>query len=611
MRPTVVAVILTLLVAVIIVAGATALQLQQQRRVGVENFESNIERPLTVLHISPSSPVVLLSDEARGPTAAQLSSTRVVRELGRRGLSVATHAVDPDMSIVDALTAAEGSLIVVPLLAPIYTRTLTLFAAAEAPAVLPTGKEDVSVTAVCLGQLEADLFAIAWAAAGGSDRSGAAATLVAGRYDDRVQQRGLLIAVAWGCPGSRAVLDAEAAAKRWSRSGRARTVAYGDRDGAQHQVAARAPSLRLMPSVVPGESAVLSAPSLVVVNKKNEAAGAIAAEIVRMAMADDERDLLSRVAFTSAAAHVPLSAATSGPLGRMSRHVKSLIDASMPYERAAVPVLEQFESGPSPGVVELIPSYDVEGRFVEGEDDARLAAGHVSGVSLRRGDRLLLTRQTRASEDGSYVVIEEGEHPRVVPHVTLSPLRYRTSLDLDKGSNAWTWIFEFEPAGTDASALARVGDAVVWGPTRTPGVLVAPGRVEVPDAAVHADADAERFVHDWLHPLARCSADPIVPTRELCDAKGGFWDHPCVRDDECPFYTADTSPPGETTYRGGCLSGYCEMPIGVRRSPNSFRHPNRRDSPICACPGQSRTRAASEACCGATSGPIFELQRPV
>lgn len=52
-----------------------------------------------------------------------------------------------------------------------------------------------------------------------------------------------------------------------------------------------------------------------------------------------------------------------------------------------------------------------------------------------------------------------------------------------------------------------------------------------------------------------CYNKPGIPTKRLCDEAGGVWDRPCTRDHECPYFSADA--------RGGCLDGYCEMPLGV------------------------------------------------
>ena len=40
------------------------------------------------------------------------------------------------------------------------------------------------------------------------------------------------------------------------------------------------------------------------------------------------------------------------------------------------------------------------------------------------------------------------------------------------------------------------------------------------------------------------------------------WDKKCYSNDECPYYKANTKYNNE---RGGCIDGYCELPIGVKR----------------------------------------------
>ena len=40
------------------------------------------------------------------------------------------------------------------------------------------------------------------------------------------------------------------------------------------------------------------------------------------------------------------------------------------------------------------------------------------------------------------------------------------------------------------------------------------------------------------------------------------WDSPCVEDEECPFYLKNKNYPNT---RGGCVNGYCEFPIGLKR----------------------------------------------
>lgn len=50
--------------------------------------------------------------------------------------------------------------------------------------------------------------------------------------------------------------------------------------------------------------------------------------------------------------------------------------------------------------------------------------------------------------------------------------------------------------------------------------------------------------------------------------KIGFWDRPCLQDQECPFYKANKNYDNN---RGGCIEGVCEMPINVKLvSPRQF-----------------------------------------
>jgi hypothetical protein len=80
--------------------------------------------------------------------------------------------------------------------------------------------------------------------------------------------------------------------------------------------------------------------------------------------------------------------------------------------------------------------------------------------------------------------------------------------------------------------------------------------------------------------------DSTIKIKELCKSKydttgnlkrfgtADVWDRPCDYDEECPFYQKNTT---YKNYRGGCISGHCEMPIGVKRI--AFR--NYEGTPLC------------------------------
>lgn len=144
------------------------------------------------------------------------------------------------------------------------------------------------------------------------------------------------------------------------------------------------------------------------------------------------------------------------------------------------------------------------------------------------------------------------------------------------------------PAGPAPSEGALVGDVEqgVWGELRRTArgawlVLGEPpnGRPPAEPALREMVAGArwsERGRLDFS-----CYNRPRELTRGACEARGGVWDRPCTRDHECPYFSADA--------RGGCVRGFCEMPLGVNNI--AFTVPEGR--PVCrSCPPEDPR------CCG-------------
>lgn len=107
--------------------------------------------------------------------------------------------------------------------------------------------------------------------------------------------------------------------------------------------------------------------------------------------------------------------------------------------------------------------------------------------------------------------------------------------------------------------------------------------------------------------IFRCYGDANAKTQKDCEAAWdpfgnrksvrGIWDRPCATDDECPFYQANKEYPN---YRGGCLDGLCEMPIGVRRT--SYRTYDKTSKPFCHnCPSSDPT------CCKGKGDIAFDM----
>lgn len=78
---------------------------------------------------------------------------------------------------------------------------------------------------------------------------------------------------------------------------------------------------------------------------------------------------------------------------------------------------------------------------------------------------------------------------------------------------------------------------------------------------------------DATDPSYRCFGDLNIEQKALCNSsydvigmpkrRQTYWDRPCIRDEDCPFYKANKN---YLNKRGGCLKGgICEMPIGIKR----------------------------------------------
>lgn len=74
-----------------------------------------------------------------------------------------------------------------------------------------------------------------------------------------------------------------------------------------------------------------------------------------------------------------------------------------------------------------------------------------------------------------------------------------------------------------------------------------------------------------LQPGFLCYNRPDITSKASCDSpydiegnvkkQKTYWDKPCEKHTDCPFYQSNKNYPN---YRGGCIDGRCEMPIGIK-----------------------------------------------
>lgn len=100
-----------------------------------------------------------------------------------------------------------------------------------------------------------------------------------------------------------------------------------------------------------------------------------------------------------------------------------------------------------------------------------------------------------------------------------------------------------------------------------------------------------------------CYNRPDITSKPACDSKYDFegnlkkkqtyWDKPCEKHTDCPFYQANKN---YNNYRGGCIDGRCEMPIGIKAV--SYRlYDKDASKPLCHNCSSSFSSSASALCC--------------
>lgn len=254
---------------------------------------------------------------------------------------------------------------------------------------------------------------------------------------------------------------------------------------------------------------------------------------------------------------------------------------------------------------------------------------YVERVQLQVGDTIRLTQQTHPVENGVYKVMEvntDGYGSTVVLQTGLylhwSDL-FVSVVNIDH-IEKWFYVSikEDHPDITDnmVESLIEVGLPVYIETTEDDkdARSVLSGYIEKID-------DEKRTFYAWVRErdafshiqnTYECYGFDKIKTREACEdpqsfemqlennelslpsekneknekselKRRGYWDRRCVTDMECPFFEKNGKG-----YRGGCTSGYCEMPVGIDQL--SFR----RYHGVPFCKGCDNVKPeAMSACC--------------
>jgi len=308
--------------------------------------------------------------------------------------------------------------------------------------------------------------------------------------------------------------------------------------------------------------------------------------------------------------------------------------------RPDLPVLEQFSADSDPASSTSATKNTSEEDLLDGDDpDTLLVPGEevkgflryahsqaqkvfeldgqtVDGIELHVGDRVKLTHQQREEENDTYFVdFKTRAYVRMVSMrlaymtdtVQIESRSERSKKDSKESSEKLTINGVLLPG---ASKEWRVGDRVILPQLgheigRVSGVSTeqpSPVPTEPTDNNIEGNrmtVGSVTLADEPTKQSARvytCVTEPRIQSRAACESRfdafgrpkpGGpdVWDKPCERDTDCPFFQANKA---YKNHRGGCVAGYCEMPLGVTRvGYKQFSSQKHQDSQVYQASGAS------------------------
>jgi hypothetical protein len=323
-------------------------------------------------------------------------------------------------------------------------------------------------------------------------------------------------------------------------------------------------------------------------------------------------------------------------------------DDGLHVGRPARAVLEQFANNGAVDAVDaaaallIRPRSNVPGYLIfrhGGRQKVFIPTRDIDGVSLQPGDRVDLKFQERSDENDSYVAIEahhvHNNGPLVLVNArVLTELTNKMTGSLQVKTDAKSpkmltlmGVPLFFPAEASNKDLWKVGDRVIL-PTLgndvgtissiTQSSKGSGGAVTAEIQVVLPNRNAQKSAENRSS-MATCVTDTTIKSREQCESDrdafgakkpGGpdVWDEPCKHNTDCPYFQANKRYPN---YRGGCIAGYCELPMGLKRVGYRKYYQGDESFPLChGCPSNVK---AQQACCaqGSTSADspdyAFEL----
>ena len=254
------------------------------------------------------------------------------------------------------------------------------------------------------------------------------------------------------------------------------------------------------------------------------------------------------------------------------------------------------------GIATIEPAVNIDGFFNAMDKTLTIYTNKVDGIILKKSDKVTLVNQIREEENGIYSIEHVSNRFSVMKMTPLVPRIENTGANFAAKSNV-DGVFD-KKSNTlviasdkiDSKPLTEL-EKVVLNNQTTPeqNGLYQVTRISI-ESAVLKMIERAKPPENLEDVKFVCVGDPSKNTKAACESNPkNTWDRPCVSNSECPFYQANKR---YKNYRGGCIDGKCEMPIGV--SVKGFRYAENKQNALChGC------RASNIMCCGTQHSPDY------
>jgi hypothetical protein len=238
--------------------------------------------------------------------------------------------------------------------------------------------------------------------------------------------------------------------------------------------------------------------------------------------------------------------------------------------REDMPILEQFEERFNIKATTNVPGFYENGTFT-------MSLEKINGLPLTLHSRVELMGQDRQEENGSYIVKQVTSTETVMQKFLI----YKKDV-VDDGPTNIDVTLEKD---IDGVPLNEVTDQdIVYIVTLKKYARL---RKRTPIIYLELlDTDSRNHENPTYDTRYECYDQPLIKSRGLCESKYDamglspkpemYWDRRCERNEECPFYQANKN---YKNYYGGCIDGYCQMPVGVKQM--SYRKFDPDTKPFC------------------------------